>query len=120
MSTLYAHRLFHGAGCGHTIILDLRSEPIEQDVVVHEITSEMIQKFIKDYVELSTSDEILPDFIDIEKLERFLMHLAEGAYGRRLNDSEKAFLRNAHLHIGDQLDALDAKSEEPQLAGAQS
>lgn len=117
MSKLYAHRLFHGEGCGHTIVLDFRSEPIEPDVVVHEISSEMIQKFIKDYVELSTSDEILPDFIDCEKLERFLIHLVEGAYGRLLNDTEKAWLRNAHLHIGDQ---LDANCEAPQLVGAQS
>lgn len=115
MKVLYAHRLFHGDGCGHSVELSLDDCTYEQDTTVHEITAELLNAFVQDYIETNTHDgDLISAFVDRERVGRFLYAcVAVKSRGPRsastLSEQEKSFITDAELFFEDAIGSAQVK-----------
>lgn len=108
MPVLYAHRLFHGEGCGHSVELSLDDYTFEKDTTVHEITEELLEAFVQDYIKTNTHDgDLIADFVDSERLKRFLANCVEKR--KVLTQQEKDYVTDAEIFFEDAIEAAQVK-----------
>jgi hypothetical protein len=115
MPTLYAHRLNHGEGCGHSVELSLDDYTYEKDTTVHEITGKLMEAFIQDYIKTNTHDgDVIAGFVDTERMKRFLsncvvMKWRSQQNAKNMTEQEKNFVIDAEIFFEDTLESAQVK-----------